>query len=145
MSCLKNKILKVITAVNGISFLYFACLLDSNAWVPGIICGINFTWLCLFAYANGYTYKSSKKGEEMEEVKEQKKTACELLTGDKRTDYISEITDLVFNLISGICAVSDKYQVDRDSSMAYGASIINEIAATATIQDFEKNLVKKGE
>lgn len=145
MSCLKNKMLKLITVVNGISFLYFGCLLDSDTWIPGIICCINFTWLCLFAYANGYTYKSSKKGEEMEEIKEQKKTACELLTGDKRIDYISEITDLVFSLISGICAVSDKYQVDRDSSMAYGASIINEIAATATIQEFENDLVKKGE
>lgn len=81
----------------------------------------------------------------MEEIKEQKKTVCEFLTGDKRTEYIADITELVYNLISGICDVSDKYQVDRDSSMEYAASIITEIATTASIQKFETKLVKRGE
>lgn len=144
MSCLKNRVLKLITLINGISFLYFGSLLDSYSWIPGIICCINFAWLTLFAYANGYTYKS-EKGEEMEEIKEQKKTACEFLLGTKRTEYIADITELVYNLISGICDVSDKYQVDRDSSMRYAASIITEIATTASIQKFETELMKKGE
>lgn len=99
MSCLKNRVLKLITLINGISFLYFGSLLDSYSWIPGIICCINFAWLTLFAYANGYTYKS-EKGEEMEEIKEQRKTVCEFLTGDKRTEYIADITELVYNLIS---------------------------------------------
>ena len=86
-----------------------------------------------------------REGEEMEEIKEQKKTVCEFLTGDKRTEYIADITELVYNLISGICDVSDKYQVDRDSSMEYTASIITEIATTASIQKFETELVKRGE
>ena len=98
MSCLKNRVLKLITLINGISFLYFGSLLDSYSWIPGIICCINFAWLALFAYANGYTYKS-EKGEEMGEIKEQKKTA----------------------------------------------SIITEIATTASIQKFETELMKKGE
>ena len=144
MSCLKNRVLKLITLINGISFLYFGSLLDSYSWIPGIICCITFAWLTLFAYANGYTYKS-EKGEEMEEIKEQRKTVCEFLTGDKRTEYIADITELVYNLISGICDVSDKYQVDRDSSMEYAASIITEIATTASIQKFETELVKRGE
>ena len=88
MSCLKNRILKLIALINGISFLYFGSLLDSYSWIPGIICCINFAWLALFAYANGYTYKS-EKGEEMGEIKEQKKTACEFLLGTKRTEYIA--------------------------------------------------------
>lgn len=136
MSCLKNRVLKLITLINGISFLYFGSLLDSYSWIPGIICCINFAWLTLFAYANG---------EEMEEIKEQRKTVCEFLTGDKRTEYIADITELVYNLISGICDVSDKYQVDRDSSMEYAASVITEIATTASIQKFETELVKRGE
>lgn len=136
MSCLKNRVLKLITLINGISFLYFGSLLDSYSWIPGIICCINFAWLTLFAYANG---------EEMEEIKEQRKTVCEFLTGDKRTEYIADITELVYNLISGICDVSDKYQVDRNSSMEYAASIITEIATTASIQKFETELVKRGE
>ena len=53
MSCLKNRVLKLITLINGISFLYFGSLLDSYSWIPGIICCINFAWLTLFAYANG--------------------------------------------------------------------------------------------
>ena len=130
MSCLKNRVLKLITLINGISFLYFGSLLDSYSWIPGIICCINFAWL---------------KGEEMEEIKEQRKTVCEFLTGDKRTEYIADITELVYNLISGICDVSDKYQVDRDSSMEYAASIITEIATPASIQKFETELVKRGE
>ena len=60
MSCLKNRVLKLITLINGISF---GSLLDSYSWIPGIICCINFAWLTLFAYANGYTYKSEKRGE----------------------------------------------------------------------------------
>lgn len=144
MSCLKNRILKLITLVNGISFLYFASLLDSDTWIPGIICCINFVWLTLFVYANGYTYKS-EKGEEMEEIKEEKKTACELLLGAKRTEYIADTTELVFNLISGICSISDKYHVDRDSSMEYVSGLVNEIATTASIQKFEIKLVKRGE
>lgn len=43
------------------------------------------------------------------------------------------------------CDVSDKYQVDRDSSMEYAASVITEIATTASIQKFETELVKRGE
>ena len=94
MICLKNRILKLITLINGISFLYFGSLFDSYSWIPGIICCINFAWLTLFAYANGYTYKS-EKGEEMEEIKEQRKTVCEFLTGDKRTEYIADITEFL--------------------------------------------------
>lgn len=75
----------------------------------------------------------------MEEIKEQKKTVCEFLTGDKRTEYIADITELVYNLISGICDVSDKYQVERDSSLEYVADIIGDIAAVAIIRDFEKD------
>lgn len=75
----------------------------------------------------------------MEEIKEQKKTVCEFLIGDKRTEYIADITELVYNLISGICDVSDKYQVERDSSLEYVADIIGDIAAVAIIRDFEKD------
>ena len=90
MSCLKNRVLKLITLINGISFLYFGSLLDSDTWIPGIICCINFTWLMMFAYANGFIYKS-EKGEEM---KEKKKTVCEVLTSDKKTEYMHDIEDL---------------------------------------------------
>ena len=134
----------MIALINGISFLYFGSLLIPILGFLGSFAVSTLHGWHWFAYANGYTYKS-EKGEEMGEIKEQKKTACEFLLGTKRTEYIADITELVYNLISGICDVSDKYQVDRDSSMEYAASIITEIATTASIQKFETELVKRGE
>lgn len=76
---------------------------------------------------------------------EEKQKACELLKGSKRTEFISDVTEQVYNLISNVCDISDKYNVDRDSSMEYVAGIINTISATASIKEFEKQLVEKGD
>ena len=135
MSCLRNKVLIAITIVNGISFLLFGCMLDSDTCLPGIICVISFTWLVWFGCANGCIYKP-EKGEEMEE---QKMKVYTLLSEEKHKEYVDDIADLVKNLISGVCNISDKYEVDRDSSLEYVAGIIGDIAAVATIQDFGKD------
>lgn len=140
MSCLRNEVLIAITFVNGISFLLSGSMLDSDTWLPGIICVINFAWLLWFGFANGYTYKP-EKGEEMEE---QKMKVYALLPEEKHKEYVDDIADLVKNLISGVCNISDKYEVDRDSSLEYVAGIIGDIAAVATIQDFGKD-EKRGE
>lgn len=50
----KNTVLKSIGWINGIVFLYFACCLDSDSWIPFIICCITGTYLGAFAYANNF-------------------------------------------------------------------------------------------
>lgn len=77
----------------------------------------------------------------MEEIKD--KTDCGLLTGNTRTEYIGSITELVYNFITGICNVSDRFQVDRDGSMEYAAGIIDVIATTSSIREFEIHLSEK--
>lgn len=54
MRYLKRRILKTLAWVNLISFLFFACLVDSNSWIPFIICYINVMWLMLFGCTNNW-------------------------------------------------------------------------------------------
>lgn len=54
MRCLKDTILKIITWLNFLSLLIFGCALDSDSWIPFIICCINIAWLALFGYANNW-------------------------------------------------------------------------------------------
>ena len=49
---MKNKILKTINCIMAIIFLFFACLLDSDTWIPYIVCGICTIWFVLFVIAN---------------------------------------------------------------------------------------------
>lgn len=50
---MKDKILKVITFVMFLVAILGVSMLDSvNFIVPAALCGISFTWLGLFAYAN---------------------------------------------------------------------------------------------
>lgn len=50
---IKNKILKATAWIMGILFLVSACALDSDSWIPHIVCMVSLLWLALFAYANG--------------------------------------------------------------------------------------------
>ena len=50
----KNKILKVIGCANLLVFLYFACWLDCDSWIPFIVCVITGGYLGWFAYANDW-------------------------------------------------------------------------------------------
>lgn len=54
MRCLKNTILKILAWINFLSLLIFGCALDSDSWIPLIICFINIAWLGLFGYANDW-------------------------------------------------------------------------------------------
>ncbi len=49
----KNIILKAVAWIMGILFLVSACALDSESWIPHIVCFVSLIWLALFAYANG--------------------------------------------------------------------------------------------
>lgn len=49
---LKNIILKTVAYIMVFLFLLSGCALDSNSWVPCIVCGASLAWLALFAYAN---------------------------------------------------------------------------------------------
>ncbi len=50
---LKNIILKSVAYIMGGLFLVSACALDSDSWIPHIVCSVSILWLALFAYANG--------------------------------------------------------------------------------------------
>lgn len=49
---MKNKILKIITWFNVISFLTSVTLLDSMSYIPLIVALVNMTWISLFILAN---------------------------------------------------------------------------------------------
>ena len=52
MHKVKNFILKTVAWINYLLFLYFACWIDADSWIPFIICCITGAYLALFAYAN---------------------------------------------------------------------------------------------
>lgn len=60
MNCLKKKkihnfILKAFYMLNGFSLLYWMCWIDAIcSWQPYLIMFINFAFLMLGAYANGW-------------------------------------------------------------------------------------------
>jgi hypothetical protein len=49
---MKNKILKAITYLAGVAFIFGGSALDSQSWLPVIICGVSLAWLALFYVAN---------------------------------------------------------------------------------------------
>lgn len=49
---MKNKILKTINTVAGILFLVSASSLDSESYIPHVVCGVCLVWFSLFVYAN---------------------------------------------------------------------------------------------
>lgn len=63
--------LKVITAINAFSLLFWISAIDSVVgWTPWVIMGFNIAWLVLIAYANGmvmdtkpYQDRVKKEGE----------------------------------------------------------------------------------
>lgn len=50
----KNFILKTITKIDAMVFLYFACWLDVESWIPFYVCCATGAYLALFAYANDF-------------------------------------------------------------------------------------------
>lgn len=51
---MKNRILKLWAYTNFILFLFFACAIDSESWIPTIIVCITGAKLALFGYANNW-------------------------------------------------------------------------------------------
>ncbi len=49
---MRNKILKAVTTVAGLAFILSGCALDSQSWLPHIICGVSLLWLVLMVIAN---------------------------------------------------------------------------------------------
>ena len=49
----KNIILKVVACIMGILFLVSGCALDSDSWIPYIVCFVSLLYLAWFAHANG--------------------------------------------------------------------------------------------
>ena len=44
--------LKVSIPINIVSWIFFACCLDSKSIIPAIVCLVNGLWICLIATAN---------------------------------------------------------------------------------------------
>lgn len=51
---IKNRILKTVTWVAVIVGLYSACAVDSQSWVPVIVCVACLSWIGIFTYANNF-------------------------------------------------------------------------------------------
>lgn len=52
-----NMFLKVFTFANAVSLLFIMMAIDSlEGLLPIFIMALNFSWLCLMAYANGWMY-----------------------------------------------------------------------------------------
>ena len=49
---MKNKILKGITYLTGVTCIITGCGLDDQSWLPNIICSVCLAWLILFLVAN---------------------------------------------------------------------------------------------
>jgi len=49
---MKNKILKGITWVAGVTLLLSACALDSDSYLPHVICTVCLAWLVPFVLIN---------------------------------------------------------------------------------------------
>lgn len=62
-----NLILKVLVYINGISLVFWICLIDSIiSWQPYVIMAVNIAFLAMVAYANGWMYDTEPYYERME-------------------------------------------------------------------------------
>ena len=55
---MKNKILKSITGIIAVLFILAASAIDSNTYIPHIICAVSEAWIVLFLIANRKAIKS---------------------------------------------------------------------------------------
>ena len=55
---MKNKILKTITGIMAVLFILAASSLDSNTYIPHIICAVSEVWFILFLLANRKALKT---------------------------------------------------------------------------------------
>ena len=55
---MKNKILKSITGIMAVLFILAASALDSNTYIPHIVCVVSEVWIVLFLIANRKAIKS---------------------------------------------------------------------------------------
>lgn len=51
---LHNRVLKATAWFMFLALIISGCCADSPSWLPLIVCVIAYSWLALFAYANGY-------------------------------------------------------------------------------------------
>lgn len=49
---MRIKILKALTIMATIIMLLSACAIDSDSWIPYIVCGISSAWLVFMTIAN---------------------------------------------------------------------------------------------
>lgn len=58
---MKSKILKTIAWITAIVGIISACCLDSDSYIPSIVCGICAFWWILFGYANNWFERSKHR------------------------------------------------------------------------------------
>ena len=51
---MKNKVLKAIAYIVGTLWIISACAIDSESWIPTIVCAVRTAYLALFSYANNW-------------------------------------------------------------------------------------------
>lgn len=61
----------------------------------------------------------------------------EFLTGKEHDAYISDISEVVNNLIDKIIGVADKHNVDRDNAMQHFSQLFGAMVEISTFQHWE--------
>ena len=51
---MRIKILKIVSCITAVLGILSACCLDSESWIPSIVCGVCLGWWTLFGYANNW-------------------------------------------------------------------------------------------
>lgn len=49
---MKNTILKIITFILALVFIFCASAVDSESWIPYIVCCVCIVWFAIMIYAN---------------------------------------------------------------------------------------------
>ena len=58
----KNFILKFLACLAAFIFMTSACMVDSESWIPFIVCCVSMLYLMTFAYANDFFRGNDRHG-----------------------------------------------------------------------------------
>ena len=58
----KNFILKLLASLAGLTFMISGCMIDSESWVPFIVCCVALVYLMTFVYANDFFRGNNRYG-----------------------------------------------------------------------------------
>lgn len=80
-----NFVIKALTALNAFSLIYWICWIDCIiSWQPYVIMLVNFTWICLVLYANGWMMDTEPYYERLKKKKVNIMMKCKITMEENR-------------------------------------------------------------